>query len=98
MKTYIKFHIILPVIILIPAMLWAQDPRTAFKNQMNTLFEYMDKSKITTGLLSDYAFEPVEIAPFNGVPSILRNKNNLLPDYLFRRDFLYQPIPVQSSS
>jgi len=69
MKTYIKFRFIVSAIFFIPTMIWSQDPRTEFKNQMNTLFEYMDKSKITSGLLSDYAFEPVEIAAFNGVLS-----------------------------
>jgi len=68
MKTT-KFRLLLSVIVFIPAIVWAQDPRTDFKKQMNNLFQQVDKSRITSGLLSDYAFEVVEIAPFNGIPS-----------------------------
>ncbi|MDR0231796.1 MAG: hypothetical protein LBI82_06720 [Dysgonamonadaceae bacterium] len=68
MKTT-KFRLLLSVIVFIPAIVWAQDPRTDFKKQMNNLFQQVDKSRITSGLLSDYAFEVVEISPFNGIPS-----------------------------
>jgi hypothetical protein len=37
------------------------------KSDLNYLFQYLDKSKITSGLLSDYAFELTELAPYNGV-------------------------------
>jgi hypothetical protein len=39
------------------------------KSDLNYLFQDLDKSRITSGLLSNYALEYVEIAPFNGIPS-----------------------------
>jgi hypothetical protein len=56
--------------IIIPAIAFSQsDPKVNFKNQLTALFQSLDKSKITSGLLADYAVELAEIAPFNGVPS-----------------------------
>ncbi len=70
MKPTYKFRLLLlSMLIFIPEIIWSQDPKVTFKNQMNTLFQYVDKAKITSGLLSDYAFESVEVAPFNGIPS-----------------------------
>jgi hypothetical protein len=55
---------------LIPVIAFPQaDPKASFKNQLTALFQPLDKSKITSGLLADYAVELAEIAPFNGVPS-----------------------------
>ncbi|KAA6337082.1 hypothetical protein EZS27_014794 [termite gut metagenome] len=39
------------------------------KSDLNVLFQDLDTSRITSGLLSNYALEYVEIAPFNGIPS-----------------------------
>lgn len=36
---------------------------------INTIFENVDKSKITTGLLSDYGVQMVDIESFNGIPT-----------------------------
>jgi hypothetical protein len=45
-----------------------QEVHGEFKAYVNNLFQHIDKSKITSGLLVDYALEWVEIAPYNGVP------------------------------
>jgi hypothetical protein len=39
---------------------------------MNYIFQYVDKSRITTGLLSDYGLYMVEPDVFNGVPADVR--------------------------
>jgi hypothetical protein len=36
---------------------------------MNYIFEQADKSRITTGLLSDYGLQMVEPGYFNGIPA-----------------------------
>jgi hypothetical protein len=55
---------------IIPVIVFSQnDPKAEFKNKLDVLFQQMDKSKITSGLLSDYAVELAEIAPFNGLLS-----------------------------
>jgi hypothetical protein len=55
---------------IIPLIAFSQnDPKAEFKSKLTVLFQALDKSKITSGLLADYAVELAEIAPFNGVPS-----------------------------
>jgi hypothetical protein len=55
---------------IVPAIAFSQsDPKVSFKNQLVALFQDMDKSRITSGLLADYSVELAEIAPFNGIPS-----------------------------
>jgi hypothetical protein len=70
MKTECKFQLLLLILMLaISATVWSQDPKAEFKNKLNVLFQNMDKSKITSGLLADYSVELAEIAPFNGILS-----------------------------
>ena len=54
---------------MISANLLAQTPGQAFTNRMNHIFQYVDKNRITTGLLSDYGMQMVEPLRFNGVPA-----------------------------
>jgi hypothetical protein len=70
MKTNYKIHLLLSILMLaIPTIVWSQDPKVEFKNKLKALFQEIDKSRITSGLLVDYAVELTGIAPFNGVPS-----------------------------
>ena len=47
----------------------AQNPGQEFTYQMNHIFQYVDKSRISTGLLSDYGLQIVDPLYFNGVPA-----------------------------
>jgi hypothetical protein len=47
----------------------AQDANQAYTDAMNTIFQNVNKSKITTGLLSDYGLQIVDPEAFNGVPA-----------------------------
>ena len=47
----------------------AQNPSQEFTDRMNHIFQYVDKNKIATGLLSDYGLQIVEPKYFNGVPA-----------------------------
>ena len=47
----------------------AQDANQAYTEAMNAIFQQIDKSKITTGLLADYGLQIVDIEDFNGIPS-----------------------------
>jgi len=47
----------------------AQDANQAYTDAMNTIFQQIDKSKITTGLLIDYGLQIVDPEYFNGVPA-----------------------------
>jgi hypothetical protein len=58
--------------------LGAQDPAQAYRERMNYIFQYVDKSKIATGLLSDYGQQMVEPAYFDGVPADSNYTNKLL--------------------
>jgi len=49
--------------------LTAQNPGQNYTNRMNHIFQYVDKSKITTGLLSEYSVQMVDPKYFNGVPA-----------------------------
>lgn len=40
-----------------------------YNETINTIFEHVDKSKIATGLLSDYGIQMVDIESFNGIPT-----------------------------
>lgn len=40
-----------------------------YTDTINHVFEHVDKSRITTGLLSDYGVQMVDISGFNGIPS-----------------------------
>jgi hypothetical protein len=53
-----------------------QEVENELKSDLNYLFENLDKSKITSGLLSNYAFELTELAPYTGVLSD-RNSTNI---------------------
>ena len=49
--------------------LTAQNPGQDFTNRMNHIFQYVDKNRVTTGLLSDYGLQMVDPAYFDGVPA-----------------------------
>ncbi|GHT68698.1 hypothetical protein AGMMS50239_34320 [Bacteroidia bacterium] len=65
-----KSKILLLVVLLITMTgLFAQNPGQEYTDRMNYIFQQMDKSRITTGLLSDYGLYMVEPDVFNGVPA-----------------------------
>ena len=47
----------------------SQNPSQDYTNRMNYIFQYMDKNRITTGLLSDYGLQFIEPDVFNSVPA-----------------------------
>jgi len=47
----------------------AQDANQAYTDTMNAIFQQIDKSKITTGLLVDYGLQIVAPEYFNGIPA-----------------------------
>jgi len=55
--------------LIISVHLTAQNPGQEFTNRMNHIFQYVDKSKVATGLLSDYGLQIVEPTYFNGTPA-----------------------------
>ena len=55
--------------LMMSAHLSAQNPGQDFTNRMNHIFQYMNKSRITTGLLSDYGLQIIDPAYFNGTPA-----------------------------
>ena len=40
-----------------------------YADTINHIFEHVDKSRITTGLLSDYGVQMVNLSDFNGTPA-----------------------------
>ena len=61
--------LLLVVGIKITVHLTAQNPGQDFVDRMNHIFQYVNKNKIATGLLSDYGLQIVEPKYFNGVPA-----------------------------
>ena len=61
--------------LLMTAHLSAQNPGQDFINRMNHIFQYVDKSKVATGLLSDYGLQIVEPKYFNGIPADINYVN-----------------------
>ena len=55
--------------LLMSVHLLAQNPGQQFTDRMNHIFQYVDKSRITTGLLSDYGLMIVDPSYFDGVPA-----------------------------
>jgi hypothetical protein len=55
--------------LIIAGNLSAQDPGQEYTDRMNYIFQQTNKSRIATGLLSDYGLQMVEPAYFNGVPA-----------------------------
>jgi len=65
-----KTKILLLTVGLITAVnLLSQNPGQEYTNKMDSIFQYVNKSRITTGLLSDYGLQMVEPDVFNGVPA-----------------------------
>ena len=64
----------------------AQDFNQQYTDTMNYIFQKVDKSKITTGLLADYGLQIMAIEAFNGVPadSNYVSITNCLYQILFR--------------
>ena len=67
MKT--KVILISLFLALIAGNMMAQDANQAYTDAMNAIFQKVDKSKITTGLLADYGVQIVDPEAFNGVPA-----------------------------
>jgi len=66
MKQYFRIiHLLLLLIIVLPTSMVGQ----AYKDSINHIFQNVDKSKISTGLLSDYGVQAVELESFNGIPN-----------------------------
>ena len=66
MKTKI---LLLSLGLMIAVNLLSQNPGQDYTNRMNYIFQYADKNRITTGLLSDYGLQIVEPDVFNGIPA-----------------------------
>ena len=47
----------------------AQNPGQEFTDRMNHIFQHVDKSKIASGLLSDFGLQIVEPEYFDGIPA-----------------------------
>jgi hypothetical protein len=55
--------------VILTSHLTAQTPNSDFSNRMNRIFQLADKSKVATGLLSDYGLQMVDPKYFNGLPA-----------------------------
>ena len=64
-----KVFFLLATGVMMTVHLTAQNPGQDFTNRMNHIFQYVDKNRISTGLLSDYGLQMVEPKYFNGVPA-----------------------------
>jgi hypothetical protein len=64
-----KVFFLLTMGLIMTANLFAQNPGQEFSDRMNHIFQYVNKSRIATGLLSDYGLQMVEPKYFNGVPA-----------------------------
>jgi hypothetical protein len=76
MKTIVKKFSLLLLLLAITNATFSQNylkspqaVESELKSDLNYLFQYLDKSKITSGLLSNYALELTELAPYTGVLS-----------------------------
>ena len=59
----------LSVGLIISVNLLDQNPGQEFTDRMNHIFQHVDKSKVASGLLSDYGLQIVEPTYFNGTPA-----------------------------
>jgi len=67
MKTKV---ILIPLfLVMIVGNTMAQDFDQQYTDAINAIFQKVDKSKITTGLLSDYGVQIINPEAFNGVPA-----------------------------
>jgi hypothetical protein len=48
--------------------LWAQD-LSAYYNKMDSIFQYLNRDDVPSGLLGDYGIDFVDFTAFDGVPS-----------------------------
>ncbi len=62
-------HLLFAALVMMTGYLSAQNPGQEFTDRMNYIFQPTDKSRVTTGLLSDYGLQMVEPGYFNGVPA-----------------------------
>ncbi|GHS87357.1 hypothetical protein FACS1894201_08600 [Bacteroidia bacterium] len=61
-----KLALLLVILSLLSKLVVAQDITQVYKDTMDHIFQHVDKSKITTGLLSDYGLQVVDPTGFNG--------------------------------
>ena len=64
-----KVFITLVAGLMMTSYLSAQNPGQEYTDRMNHIFQYVDKNKISTGLLSDYGLQMVEPEYFDGIPA-----------------------------
>ena len=62
-------HLLFAALVLMTGYLSAQNPGQEFTDRMNYIFQPTDKSRVTTGLLSDFGLQMVEPGYFNGIPA-----------------------------
>lgn len=62
-------NLLIAALLIITGNLLAQNPGQEFTDRMNYIFQQTDKSRVTTGLLSDYGLQMVEPGYFNGIPA-----------------------------
>ena len=63
------FFMLFLVCLTITSKLSAQNPMQEFTDRMNHIFQYVDRSRVPTGLLSDFGLQMVELRYFDGIPS-----------------------------
>ena len=55
--------------LLITSQQMAQNPMQEFTDQMNHIFQHVDRNRVSTGLLSDFGLQIVEPKYFDGMPA-----------------------------
>ena len=65
MRNKCRYKLLTFYLLLAPLTIVAQ----TYTETMNSIFEHVDKSRITTGLLSDYGAHLIDVESFNGIPS-----------------------------
>lgn len=49
--------------------LHAQQPSTGYANQVNAIFQHLEKNRVPHGILSDFGLDYVDLTAYNGVLS-----------------------------
>ena len=62
-----QYHrLFLIVLMLICVKMYSQNANTDFANQMNTIFQHLDKYRVPHGILTDFGLEYVDLPSYNG--------------------------------
>jgi hypothetical protein len=66
LKSTLYYRLLLLFLIFGSTQIYSQTANTDFSNQMNTIFQHLDKNRVPHGILTDFGLDYVDLTSYNG--------------------------------